>query len=137
MIKEEFKQLRAEAGYRTDSDFARDLRINVSFLGSCSSGYSPYPHYFKSFLLLKKLANDFSLEKYESFFSSLKRQGLSRTSKLKTKSLGRQEKLLIENAKISLQKDSLSLKELEELNFKLHKELEVLEKLALEVKNKK
>lgn len=71
MTKKEFKQLRAEAGFKSDSEFARALNISVLNINSWNMGVNNYPNYLKNVLFLFRLNNDFDAEKYKNFLLTL------------------------------------------------------------------
>ena len=122
MTKEEFKHLRAEAGFKSDAELARALNISVQNINCWNMGYTNYPKYLRNILTLFKLNNHFDKEEYYNFLLNL-------IPKQKQK-IEKKDRDFVKNAKIIL-KDK-SLEELERYNLKLKSEINLLEELILE-----
>ncbi|ARJ57123.1 hypothetical protein [Campylobacter cuniculorum] len=123
MTKEEFKHLRAEAGFKSDAELARALNISVLNINNWNMGYYPYPKYLRNILTLFKLKNHFDKEEYDNFL-------LNFIPKRRIKKhIKKEDRDFVKNAKIIL-KDK-NLEELEKENQKLKQEIEVLENLLI------
>ncbi len=120
MTKEEFKQLRAEAGFKTDAEFAKALNIHPNNINSWNTGQNPYPKYLKNILFLFKMNNDFDEEKYEEFLMGLMPKQKS----------PKKYRVLLKEASVVL--ENQSLEELEKENTELKVQLEFLIDLVLD-----
>ncbi|EAI0687904.1 hypothetical protein E0379_08660 [Campylobacter upsaliensis] len=135
LTKEEFKSLRAEAGFKSDSEFLRKLGfLSLNVANSWFNGHIQYPKFLRSVLFLFALKQNFETKKYEKFMldlSLLANEKISKEAERKAK-LKKSDRELIRKAKLAL--NGLSFAELESKNIELHKELEILEKLEIEMK---
>lgn len=124
MTKEEFKQLRLEAGFNTDADFARAMKLTIMTINNWNIGYSKYPKYLRNVLKLFKINNDFNAKEYSNFISGFIPQPKQKIKK--------SDKIFLENAKFVL-KDK-TLEELEVENKELKQQIKIIEELILELK---
>ena len=131
MTKEEFKQLRAEAGFSSDSGFLRKMGyLSSNVANNWLNGRSEYPKFLRNIFFLLKLNREFNADEFKSFLLNLKSK-LNEKKIKKAKLLKKDKRNLIKRVKAV--SNNLSLEELKNKNAELQKELEVLEKLALEV----
>ncbi|EIW9953229.1 hypothetical protein MG150_000227 [Campylobacter upsaliensis] len=135
MTKEEFKQLRLEAGFKTDADFLRVLGyLSVNTANFWFNGVREYPKFLENVFFLFKLKQNFDKEQYEEFLKNLHRSCEKKYLKKGTK-LKKNERALIEKSKIV--SNGLTLVELRNKNVDLKKESEFLEELLFEIKKER
>lgn len=110
--KEEFKKLREEAGFRSDTELVEFLGFSYQAINKWNTGSNPYPLFLFNFLKLKILEKNFDFELYEALFQNI----------FKIKNVYKKN--------IYLKKfETLSLNELEAENIKLKNELIYLKNL--------
>lgn len=90
LTKQEFKQLRAEAGFKTDVELAKFFGISLQTVLSWNTRYNPYPYWLSVFFKLKKIEVDnvfknFSLEELEAENQKLKQEFIFLKSLIKEK----------------------------------------------------
>ncbi|TNB63243.1 hypothetical protein [Campylobacter helveticus] len=134
MNKEDFKQLRLEAGFSSDAEFLREMGyLSASLANTWFNGLGEYPKFLRNVFFLFKLRREFDMKKYKEFLLNIKFKVDGEKNK-RAKLLRKEDRELIKKAKIALNR--FSFEELESKNAELRKELEVLERLEIEMKGK-